>query len=50
MYELRTMMINCVYDFRCTFAQLAARPGVAEKWRAHIFDCLLYTSPSPRDS
>ena len=38
MYELRTMMINCVYDFRCTFAQLAARPGVAEKWRAHIFE------------
>ena len=32
------MMISCVYDFRCTFAQLAAQPGVAEKWRAHIFE------------
>lgn len=38
MFHLRTLLINCIVDFACTFAQLAARPGTVEKWRAHIFE------------
>ena len=36
LFHLRTLMTNWIIDFGCTFAQLAARPGVAEKWRAHV--------------
>jgi ankyrin repeat protein len=35
MFNLRTLMTNLVVDFRCTFAQLAARPGIAAMWEAH---------------
>ena len=38
MFHLRTLLINCIVDFGCTFAQLAARAGVAEKWQAHIVE------------
>jgi hypothetical protein len=36
MFNLRTMMTNFVVDFDMTFAELAARPGVAEAWQAHF--------------
>ena len=35
-YNLRTLMCNFVVNFQCTFSELAARPGVAEKWAAHV--------------
>ena len=35
-YNLRTLMCNFVVNFKCTFSELAARPGVAEKWAAHV--------------
>ena len=36
MFNLRTLMGNFVVDFCCTFGELAARPGVAELWAAHV--------------
>ena len=36
MFNLRTLMTNFVVYFDVTFAELAARPGVAEAWQAHI--------------
>jgi ankyrin repeat protein len=36
MFNLRTLMVNMVVDFLCTFGELAARPGVTEKWLAHV--------------
>ena len=35
-FHLRVMMGNFVLDFRCTYAELAARPGVADMWAAHV--------------
>ena len=35
-FHLRVMMGNFVADFRCTYAELAARPGVADMWAAHV--------------
>jgi ankyrin repeat protein len=35
-FNLRAMMSNFAVDFDCTFAQLAARPGVAEMWAGHV--------------
>ena len=36
MFHLTTILLNILVEFDCTFAQLAARPGVAEQWAAHI--------------
>ena len=36
MFHLTTILLNVLVEFDCTFAQLAARPGVAEQWAAHI--------------
>jgi hypothetical protein len=36
MFHLQTVLVNVLVDFGLTFAQLAARPGVAEQWAAHI--------------
>ena len=35
-FHLRVMMGNFVMDFGCTYAELAARPGVAAMWAAHV--------------
>ena len=35
-FHLRVMMGNFVVDFGCTYAELAARPGVAAMWAAHV--------------
>jgi ankyrin repeat protein len=34
-FELRTMMLNVVYEPGCTYAELAAQPGVSEVWDEH---------------
>ena len=36
MFHLRTLMTNFIVDFGLTFAQLAARPGVAAMWAEHV--------------
>ena len=36
MFNLRTLMCNFVFNFGFTFGELAAMPGVAEKWAAHV--------------
>ena len=35
-FELRTIMVNLIMDFGCTFSQLAARDGVIGCWEQHI--------------
>ena len=34
-FHLRTLLANILVGFGLTFAQLVAKPGVAEMWRAH---------------
>ena len=34
-FNLRALMTNFIVDFGCTFAQLAAQPGVAALWEDH---------------
>ena len=36
MFNLRTLMCNFVFNFGFTFGELAAMPGVADKWAAHV--------------
>jgi len=35
-FDLRVVLGNFVVDFCCTFAELAAQPGVAGMWAAHV--------------
>ena len=35
MFNLRTLLANFIVDFKCTYRQLAAEPGVRETWEQH---------------